>query len=49
MPLFQKIQKGIDFFFKIWNYAFAADPAWFWYDWMKTVADAVFSYYIILY
>ena len=34
-------------FLKLWNHIFAVDPAWFWNDWIKTVADAILSYYIL--
>ena len=34
-------------FSKIWNHAVAVNPAWFWNDQMKTVADAILSYYIL--
>ena len=34
-------------FLKLWNHTFAADPAWFWNDRMKTVADAIKLLYII--
>ena len=34
-------------FLKLWNHTFAADPAWIWNDRMKTVADAIWSYYIL--
>ena len=33
-------------FLELWNHTFAEDPAWFWNDWMKTVAHAILSYYI---
>ena len=33
-------------FLELWNHTFAVDPAWFWNEWMKTVADAILSYYI---
>ena len=34
-------------FLELWNHTFAVDPAWFWNDWMKTVADAILNYYIL--
>ena len=34
-------------FLKLWNHTFAVDPAWIWNDRMKTVADAILSYYIL--
>ena len=36
-------------FLELWNHTFAVDPAWFWNDWTKTVADAIWSYYILHY
>ena len=36
-------------FLELWNHTFAVDPACFWNDWMKTVADAILSYYILYY
>ena len=32
---------------ELWNHTFVVDPSWFWNDWMKTVADAILSYYIL--
>ena len=34
-------------FLELWNHTSAVDPAWFWKGWMKTVADAILSYYIL--
>ena len=46
MPLFRKYPKVIEKFGKILNQAFALHPVWFWNDWMKSVADAILSFYI---
>ena len=34
-------------FLKFWNHAFAVDHALFWNDWMKSVVDAILSYYML--
>ena len=47
MPLFQKIQKGINFCFQSEIMRLQQTPLGFDTTWVKTVADAVFSYYII--
>ena len=47
MPFFKNVKKISKMFSKFWNHAFAVDPAWFWNDWMNTVADAILSYYIL--
>ena len=48
MQLSQKVsQMWSKMFLELWNHTFAVDPAWFWNDWIKTVANANLSYNIL--
>ena len=44
---FKNFKKWSRMFLELWNHTFVVDPSWFWNDWMKTVADAILSYYIL--